>query len=105
MASRQHVAWPPEWRTRPAACRPCGKVPVVIRSDVVGSLLRPQMLTGARQASEAGRMSAADFKRIEDRAVDDAIALQESAGLDVITDGEQRRDAFFGHLIEALDGF
>jgi 5-methyltetrahydropteroyltriglutamate--homocysteine methyltransferase len=33
------------------------------------------------------------------------VALQEAAGLDVVTDGEQRRYAFFGHLIEALDGF
>src|SRR5439155_2688548 len=52
-----------------------------------------------------GRLDAAAFKRIEDQAVDEAIALQDAAGLDVITDGEQRRYAFFGHLIEALDGF
>ena len=31
--------------------------------------------------------------------------MQEAAGLDVVTDGELRRYAFFGHLIEALDGF
>jgi len=30
-------------------------------------------------------------KRIEDRAVDEAIALQLRAGLDVISDGEMRR--------------
>lgn len=74
-------------------------------SEVVGSLLRPAYLSAARQQFEAGQLSAADFKRIEDRAVSEAIALQESAGLDVITDGEQRRYAFFGHLVEALDGF
>jgi len=45
------------------------------------------------------------FKQIEDRAVDDAVALQEAAGLDVVTDGELRRYAFFGHLVEALEGF
>jgi 5-methyltetrahydropteroyltriglutamate--homocysteine methyltransferase len=59
----------------------------------------------ARAALEAGRLPAADFKRAEDRAVDDAVALQEAAGLDVVTDGELRRYAFFGHLVEALDGF
>jgi len=74
-------------------------------SEVVGSLLRPAYLSAARQQFEAGQLSAADFKRSEDRAVSEAIALQESAGLDVITDGEQRRYAFFGHLVEALDGF
>jgi 5-methyltetrahydropteroyltriglutamate--homocysteine methyltransferase len=77
----------------------------VIRSDVVGSLLRPEPLKEARPRWEAGELSAAGLKRIEDRAVDDAIRLQEDAGLDVVTDGELRCYAFFGHLIEALDGF
>jgi methionine synthase II (cobalamin-independent) len=75
------------------------------RSDVVGSLLRPEYLKGARADAEAGRMGPAEFKRIEDRAVDEAIALQDAAGLDVVTDGEMRRYAFYGHLVEALEGF
>jgi len=75
------------------------------RSDVVGSLLRPAYLVEAREAREAGRLSPVEFKRIEDRAVDEAVALQEGAGLDVVTDGELRRYAFFGHLIEAVEGF
>ena len=37
--------------------------------------------------------------------MDEAVALQEAAGLDVVTDGEMRRYAFFGHLVEALEGF
>ena len=76
-----------------------------MRSDVVGSLLRPEYLKTARADIEAGRIGAAQFKRIEDRAVDEAIVLQEAAGLDVVTDGEMRRYAFFGHLVEALEGF
>jgi 5-methyltetrahydropteroyltriglutamate--homocysteine methyltransferase len=76
-----------------------------IRSDVVGSLLRPAYLVEAREALAAGRLSPADFKRVEDRAVDEAVRLQEDAGLDVVTDGELRRYAFFGHLIDALGGF
>jgi len=75
------------------------------RSDVVGSLLRPPYLKEARRRCEAGELAQAEFKKIEDRAVDEAIALQESAGLDVITDGELRRYAFFGHLIESVEGF
>jgi 5-methyltetrahydropteroyltriglutamate--homocysteine methyltransferase len=75
------------------------------RSDVVGSLLRPASLVEAREALAAGRLSPAEFKQIEDRAVDEAVRLQEAAGLDVVTDGELRRYAFFGHLIEALEGF
>jgi 5-methyltetrahydropteroyltriglutamate--homocysteine methyltransferase len=74
-------------------------------SEVVGSLLRPTYLLEARQQFEAGQLSPADFKAIEDRAVNEAIALQESTGIDIITDGEMRRYAFFGHFIDALEGF
>lgn len=76
-----------------------------IRSEVIGSLLRPDGLKVARQRHEAGELDEAAFKRIEDRAVDAAIKLQLAAGLDVVTDGEMRRYAFFGHLIEAVEGF
>jgi len=78
---------------------------MTFRSDVVGSLLRPAYLVEAREALAQGRLTPPEFKRLEDRAVDEAVALQESAGLEVVTDGEMRRYAFFGHLIEALDGF
>ncbi len=75
------------------------------RSEVVGSLLRPSYLVEARKQLEEGKLSAADFKTVEDRAVQEAIALQEATGIDVITDGELRRYAFYGHLVEALSGF
>src|SRR5881628_615719 len=77
----------------------------IYRSDVVGSLLRPAYLVEARRGAESGRLGPAAFKRLEDRAVDEAIDLQEAAGLAVVTDGEMRRYAFFGHLVEALEGF
>ena len=75
------------------------------RSDVVGSLLRPLDLIDARAQLEAEELTPAEFKTIEDSAVREAVALQEAAGLDVVTDGEQRRYAFYGHLVESLDGF
>jgi 5-methyltetrahydropteroyltriglutamate--homocysteine methyltransferase len=78
---------------------------ITARADVVGSLLRPQDLLDARDRLERGELTPAAFKAIEDRAVDEAVALQEAAGIDVITDGEQRRYAFYGHLVEALEGF
>jgi len=77
----------------------------VYRADVVGSLLRPEHLKDARRRHEAGELGDADFKVIEDRAVDAAIQMQIDAGVDVITDGELRRYAFFGHLIDATEGF
>jgi 5-methyltetrahydropteroyltriglutamate--homocysteine methyltransferase len=75
------------------------------RSDIVGSLLRPDYLKEARQRHASGAMPDAEFKRVEDRAVSEAIDLQTRAGLDVISDGEIRRYAFYGHLIDAVEGY
>ncbi len=74
------------------------------RAENVGSLLRPQWLKDARAQLAAGEISVADFKRIEDRAVDEAVRLYEEVGLDVVTDGEQRRSFFFSTLTEIVDG-
>jgi 5-methyltetrahydropteroyltriglutamate--homocysteine methyltransferase len=76
----------------------------VYRTDVVGSLLRPAYLKEARAQRDAGALSPAEFKRVEDRAVNEALALQERAGLDVVTDGEMRRYAFYGHFVDAVEG-
>jgi 5-methyltetrahydropteroyltriglutamate--homocysteine methyltransferase len=76
-----------------------------LRADVIGSLLRPAYLLRAREAHAAGAISDADFKRVEDQAVDEAIALQERAGVDVVTDGEQRRNVFASQLVQASDGY
>jgi len=78
---------------------------VTPHSDTVGSLLRPEYLREAQSKLERGAFTPAQFKKVEDRAVDEAVALQQDAGLDVVTDGEMRRYAFFGHLAEALEGF
>jgi 5-methyltetrahydropteroyltriglutamate--homocysteine methyltransferase len=37
--------------------------------------------------------------------VAEAIELQERAGIEVVTDGEMRRYAFYGHLIDAVEGY
>jgi 5-methyltetrahydropteroyltriglutamate--homocysteine methyltransferase len=76
-----------------------------IHSDVIGSLLRPTYLREARAAFARGEIGAAAFKRIEDQAVNEALDLQLAAGLDSITDGEMRRYAFYGHLIDCVEGF
>src|SRR5262249_56795203 len=62
-----------------------------IRTDVVGSLLRPANLKEARAAFDEGRIDAAAFRAAEDTAVASAVRLQEGVGLDVISDGEMRR--------------
>jgi 5-methyltetrahydropteroyltriglutamate--homocysteine methyltransferase len=73
-------------------------------ADVVGSLLRPRHLFEARDALEAGRMQPHEFKQVEDRAVDEGIALQEGCALDVVTDGELRRFSFLDQLLSEVEG-
>ena len=75
------------------------------RTDVVGSLLRPAFLLEARGQLEAGVIAEERFAEVEDAAVDYALALQEEAGLDVVTDGEMRRLSFQSQLPAAVDGF
>ena len=78
---------------------------ITIRADVVGSLLRPPHLFAAQKQFAAGAITAIAFKAIEDRAVDDSIALQESVGLEVVTDGEMRRQSFQSQMTAAVSGF
>lgn len=77
-----------------------------IRTDVVGSLLRPAGVIEARKRFDEGKISAGDLRAIEDDAVRDAVRLQEAIGLDVISDGEMRRLNFqdsFGAAVEGYD--
>ncbi len=77
-----------------------------IRTDVVGSLLRPEAVKTARVAFDDGKISADELRAIEDEAVREAVRLQENAGLDVVTDGEMRRLNFqdsFGASVQGYD--
>ncbi|MCZ6843920.1 MAG: cobalamin-independent methionine synthase II family protein [SAR324 cluster bacterium] len=78
---------------------------ITVHADVVGSLLRPPGLLKARERLAAGAMALPAFKAVEDAAVDGAVALQESAGLEVVTDGEMRRLSFQSQMTEAVEGF
>lgn len=75
------------------------------RAELVGSLLRPPELLEAREAAREGRLSPAELKRIEDRAVDRVVERQEEAGLRVVTDGELRRLSFQSVMTESVEGF
>ena len=79
-------------------------MPITYRAEVIGSLLRPDYLKQARQRWEAGDLTVREFKRFEDRAVDEMIALQERLGLDVVTDGEMRRTHFIAPLTDVITG-
>jgi 5-methyltetrahydropteroyltriglutamate--homocysteine methyltransferase len=73
-------------------------------AEVIGSLLRPQYLKDARKRWETGQIDTHTFKQIEDRAVDEMLALQERSGVDVVTDGEMRRTHFIAPLTDVITG-
>jgi len=74
------------------------------RADHVGSLLRPRYLLEAREQAKTGALSAEKLREIEDRAVLEIIALQESVGLKGITDGEARRGSWHMDYIYQIGG-
>jgi methionine synthase II (cobalamin-independent) len=74
------------------------------RAEHIGSLLRPPELIQAHHDFATGRISEAAFQAARERSIREVIRLQESAGLQSITDGEFRRGSYFAHFIEALEG-
>src|SRR4029453_1728363 len=70
----------------------------------VGSWPRPQELLRAQRLKQTGRLSSEEFERQADAAVLQVVRLQEEAGVDIVTDGEQRRDNFYSFVTEKLAG-
>ena len=71
---------------------------------VVGSWPRPPSLVQALRKRQAGEMSVEDFNQEADRAVLEALRYQDEAGVDIVSDGEQRRDNFYSFVVDKLDG-
>ena len=76
-----------------------------LRTDVVGSLLRPDRLKQVRQRFDAGEVPAEELRSVEDECIREAVALQEGAGLGVVTDGEFRRLNFQDSFGACVEGF
>ena len=74
------------------------------RADHVGSLLRPTELAEARARAKRGEMSAEQLRAIQDKHIREAVAKQESVGMEVVTDGEFRRDWWHIDFIAGFDG-
>jgi len=64
------------------------------RAEVIGSFLRPDAIKNARDAHHEGRISHPELRAIEDEEIRKVIAMQESVGLKVATDGEFRRSTY-----------
>jgi len=74
------------------------------RADHVGSLLRTAALKEARSRHEAGAISDAELRRIEDEEIKKIVAKEEEIGLQSITDGEFRRSWWHFDFLKKLDG-
>jgi 5-methyltetrahydropteroyltriglutamate--homocysteine methyltransferase len=79
-----------------------GKPP--FRADHVGSLLRPAPLLQARERRAKGEITPAELRRAEDEAIREVVRAQEDAGLQGVTDGEQRRTFFHTDFLQKLEG-
>ncbi|HXH05327.1 MAG TPA: cobalamin-independent methionine synthase II family protein [Vicinamibacterales bacterium] len=70
----------------------------------VGSWPRPRALLHLQTRWRRGEASHAEFQRAADAAVLDVLRLQLDAGVDIVSDGEQRRDNFYSFVADKLEG-
>ncbi|MED3570730.1 cobalamin-independent methionine synthase II family protein [Cytobacillus praedii] len=71
-------------------------------TSVIGSWPRSVEVQKAMREKRAGRMTDEAFQAIADQAVIECIRLQEEAGVDIVSDGEQRRDNYISFVAEHL---
>ena len=76
----------------------------LLPTTVVGSYSMPGWLERLKTEFYARRISRRDLDEIHDTAVKAAIKDQEIAGLDIISDGELRRDNMIDYFAERLPG-
>lgn len=70
----------------------------------VGSWPRSRPLLKALRDRQQGRLSRAEFERVADEEVRRCVAHQIDADVDIVVDGEQRRDNFYSFVTEKLEG-
>jgi len=74
-------------------------------ASVVGSMPRPQFVRDLLKPGRIDEIGEGAFQRQLDAAVAYVVALQEAAGLDIVSDGEWRRLSYIGVIADILDGF
>jgi 5-methyltetrahydropteroyltriglutamate--homocysteine methyltransferase len=70
----------------------------------VGSWPRPPQVAEAQRAFRRGRIGRGEFDRIAEDAIVAWLRLQHELGVDVVTDGELKRDNFYSFVADTLDG-
>jgi 5-methyltetrahydropteroyltriglutamate--homocysteine methyltransferase len=83
-----------EVRTAPRTGQ-VGSIPIAPLSAAgIGSWPRPDWLLQALHERLEGRMEESQFQELADRAVAEIVRAQVDAGVDLLNDGEQRRDSY-----------
>src|SRR5262245_346624 len=80
-------------------------VPALFPTTVVGSLPRPLFLKELFDEFHEGKVDEAERQRLLDESVPLALSLQETAGVDVVSDGEWRRFSYVGVISDVASGF
>jgi 5-methyltetrahydropteroyltriglutamate--homocysteine methyltransferase len=76
---------------------------VLFPTSVIGSLPRPQFVKDL--IADDCPIQGDEYRRLMGNAIRAAVAMQETAGLDVITDGEWWRKSYIGVIAEFAHGF
>ncbi|MBI2371138.1 MAG: methionine synthase [Deltaproteobacteria bacterium] len=80
-------------------------VDVLLPTTTVGSYAVPGWLQATREMIRRGEFGRLDVREVLDDAVMAAITDQERAGLDILSDGEERRHDFIMGFYERIHGF
>ncbi len=76
---------------------------ILFPTSVIGSLPRPQFVKDL--IADDCKVTGNEYQRLMGAAIQSAVALQEMAGLDIITDGEWWRKSYIGVIAELAHGF
>jgi 5-methyltetrahydropteroyltriglutamate--homocysteine methyltransferase len=75
-----------------------------VATTTIGSFPRPSWLAVTERSRANFRLEGPALKEAQDDATALSIATQERIGLDLLSDGEQRRTGFINHILAAFDG-
>jgi 5-methyltetrahydropteroyltriglutamate--homocysteine methyltransferase len=76
----------------------------MLRTTIAGSLPKPAWLAETNRLWPAWRQTGSDLLDAKDDATLLALKMQEDAGIDIVTDGEQARQHFVHGFLERIDG-
>ena len=70
----------------------------------VGSWPRSKKMLKALRDNRVGKLSRKEFDAIADEEIRRTVRIQEEAGMDILVDGEHRRDNFYSFITDKVEG-